>query len=233
MPIQVSTAAPPIAGAVGAQFGTPASPAADAPVRTSAEPTDTVSLSPAAQQALHTPATADDAAADSQAVAESLQGLADHLNSFKAFLNPEDFQNVRDALGDEYAEKWLQEVKQHIDNTEKTLIGYSSCVAQTYGVSGSLPSKDADGTWSSGPFTLSRSGSDFAVRAGNDGGVQVSRNGGAYQAWTPPGQASSVTNTGPQAALKALEQITAQAKAGEIVGTQAQAQVLALFKTTA
>lgn len=172
---------------------------------------DVVSLSPAAEQALNGPATPDDAAAAVHAVASSLQGMADHLNSLRDFPDPDFVNTVRDGIGDAETEKWLQRMKDHIAETEKNLTDYRTYVAQAFGVSGSLPSKGADGAWSAS-FTLSSTGKGFAARAGSDGTTEVAVGGKPFKPWSPPPgwlHGASSTGTAAEVTLHTLQSINA------------------------
>ena len=118
---------------------------------------DTVSISSEAlqaSQAASASAGADQAPDEASLTTSYISSLSETINGLKGFLKPENIQNFLDAAGEEATRKNIENLNSGIASLEKSLIGWSQHIAGKYEIVGSLPTKQEDGTWSQGSFSL-------------------------------------------------------------------------------
>lgn len=144
---------------------------------------DTVSISKEALQASRTAlaSTNTDQAPDEASIAAMvINGTSQLINDIRGtFLKPENIQSFRNVHGDEATKKYVEDLNSKAFYLDQALSGWNQRVAEEYETVGPLPTKQEDGTWSQGSFSLSRKGSGFEVRAGSDAKPPISRNNGS------------------------------------------------------
>lgn len=152
----------------------------------SARPGDTVSISNEALQASKAAsagAGADQAPDEVSFAASYISSLSGTINGLKGFLKPENIKDFLDANGEEFTKKHIENLNSGIASLEESLAGWKQHIAGKYEIVGSLPTKQENGTWSQGSFSLHRKEPGFGPGIESSGKPLSLGSGGSLAKW--------------------------------------------------
>lgn len=111
------------------------------------------------------PNAADSAAQRYKSIAEGVRALVHQVNSLKQFLRPEELEKFRRNQGEKLADEIEAQRRDSLGSAEQKLLVWSAYAVEFLGAFGDLPSRQPDGTWTAGSFSMFHWEYGFEVRA--------------------------------------------------------------------